>query len=83
MFIGIERKSLTKDTVTYVYYPKDDKSIEPGEITINIHTSEVLEYKKSGEERRGFDNYFVHAMGFVFDTVKNNHFPERKFIAWG
>ncbi|MGN5883088.1 MULTISPECIES: hypothetical protein [Staphylococcus] len=83
MFIGIERKSLTKDTVTYIYYPRKDKSIQPGEITINIHTLEILQSEKSGEEGEGFDWYYIHAISRIRSNTKNKLFPETDFVAWG
>ncbi|WP_105993861.1 hypothetical protein [Staphylococcus simulans] len=81
--LSLKLKELTSDGVTYLYYPKNDETIELGLIKMKIGSLEILQAEKSGIERNGNDNYFIHAISKIRSNTKDQNFPESDFVAWG
>lgn len=78
----LDLKLVSKDekSVTYEYYPNDQKV--SGRITIRIDDCEIL-YAKKSEYDQDTSNYLGHAIYRIKKYIKNNEFPETDLVAWG
>ncbi|MBW0769172.1 hypothetical protein KYJ98_02305 [Mammaliicoccus lentus] len=70
------------EIITYNYYPEDNKTIKPGQITMRRHNKEIIECTKTEIEKYK-SLYFVHAASRMRKIVDLEELPKTQLVAWG